>query len=172
MPSAVAYLGVILSDFQLSTSLRNVLAKLAPIVCSEDVENLQLTEAVVDDTELFFRSLAPGARSAIVAGLVSFDLSAALNPKNMGRRFARLNAERSLAHFESWWHSPIPLMQAFAKGIKGALNISFYENPVVKKHLKYNPEEWISQVKQARMNRWGDELQRYEKEQLKPDPLH
>lgn len=162
---------MILGRLDLPPSLRNALRRLAPVVCSAEVEALGLVDQVVEDTILFCRALSPGVRAGLFAGLMAFDLSAVVHPTTLGRRFSALDGPAAAAHFHRWWHSSLPLLHEFAKGIKGAMAIAYFELPEVQARIDYYPQDWIEEAAARRIERYGESIAAAEKALLRDDPL-
>jgi hypothetical protein len=162
---------MILGRLDLPLSLRNALRRLAPVVCSAEVEDLGLVNQVVDDTILFCRALSPAARAGLYAGLMAFDVSASLHPTTFGRRFSRLSGDEAAKHFDRWWHSRIPLCHDFAKGIKGAMAIAYFELPTIQDRIDYHPQAWIKEASARRVERYGKSIAEAEANLLRDDPL-
>ncbi len=159
-----------LASFRLPRPCRRTLAALAPIVLTGEVEELGLVEAVVDDVELFMRSIPGAVRAGVVAGLVAFEQSARGVPSSLGRGFSALDPAGRAAHFERWWQGAGPLHQ-LARGLKMFLSFAYYERPEVKARLGYDPERWIARVKREREARHAEAIAAAEALVLAPDPL-
>ncbi len=161
----------VLADFRIPRALRRVLAPMVRIVCTDEVEKLGLTEAVIDHVELSMRSVPFHIRTSLVAGLTSFELGAAALPSSFGRTFSRLPADKQAAYFHSWWSSPLFLMRQLVKGLKGLIAMGFYEQPAVLSKLEYHPEQWIAEVAARRLRDYADDIAAQDKMVLERDPL-
>ncbi len=159
-----------LASFRLPAGCRRTLAALAPVVLTDEVEALGLTEAVVDEVEQFLRSIPTPVRAGVVAGIVAFEQSARAAPSSLGRGFSRLPAARRVVHFERWWRGAGPLHQ-LARALKMFLAFAYYEHPQVKERLGYDPERWIERVGRERLERHGEAIAAAEAAVLAPDPL-
>jgi hypothetical protein len=160
-----------LADFRLPRRARRVLAALARVVLPADVERLRLTDPVIDHFELMMRALPGHMRLGLLAGLTTFDLSAAVVPSSRGRRFAGLDRGRALAHYERWLHAPLLPMRQLAKAVKAVLAMGYFDQPVVRARLEYHPDRWIAQAARRRLDRWADAIRRHEADLVAPDPL-
>jgi hypothetical protein len=160
-----------LADFRLSATARRTLWALAPIVLTEEVDELGVREEVVDGVELFLRSIPAPIRIAVLAGIRTFEASARAAPSSLGRGFSRLPPELAARHFERYWHSPIGALKQLARGMKMFLVMSYYEHPAKKAQLEYHPERWIAQVAQQRLERFADEIREHEAQVLAPRAL-
>jgi hypothetical protein len=80
----------VLADFRLPRALRRVVAAMARVALTDEVERLGLTDAVVDHVELSLRSIPFHLRTGVVAGLTSFEAGALALPSSFGRTFSRL----------------------------------------------------------------------------------
>ena len=103
----------VLANFKLPGRLRRVLAPLARVVCTDEVERLGLTDAVIDHVELSMRSIPAHLRAGLIAGLSTFEAGAAARPGSLGRTFSRLAPGAQEAYFRSWWSSPVFAFPAF-----------------------------------------------------------
>jgi len=162
---------MILSNYRFSAGQRRILSQLVPIACPAEVERLGVVEQVVDGAELFIRSLSPELRAGFTVVLRSFDLSAAVRPSSRGRTFAQLDRARAAEHFARWWHNRLPPVHAVAKGLKALVAMAYYDLPAVRRALDYQPNQWISKVRERRRERHREAIEAHERELLAPDPL-
>ncbi|MCA9668394.1 MAG: hypothetical protein KC503_22540 [Myxococcales bacterium] len=161
-----------LSDFSMPQVMRRALLALCPIALPEErIDAEDLAETMVDNAELFLRSLAPAGRAAIVVGTIGFEMAAALRPSSLGRTFSRLPREQARAYFDSWWHSKNPALHNFAKGVKSMLAMTYYELPSVRQELRYHPDAWINKVARERLARFSDEIAAHAERLAAPAPL-
>lgn len=160
-----------LADFRLSSSARRTLSTLAPIVLTDEVDELGIRDEVVEGVELFLRSVPAPIRIAVGAGIVTFEASARVVPSSLGRSFSSLSPELAAAHFERYWHSPLEPIKQLARALKMFLVMSYYEHSAKKTQLEYHPERWISQVAQERLERFAEEIRGHEAEMTAPNPL-
>mgnify|MGYP003666574601 CR=1 FL=1 len=160
-----------LADFRLSSSARRTLAHLAPIVLTDEVDELGIREEVVDGVELFLRSVPAPIRIAVAAGIRTFEASARAVPSSLGRGFSSLPPELAAAHFERYWHSSLEPIKQLGRALKMFLVMSYYEHSAKKSQLEYHPESWISQVAQERLERFAEEIREHETEMTAPNPL-
>ncbi|HKA88699.1 MAG TPA: hypothetical protein VKE22_13605 [Haliangiales bacterium] len=155
---------MILADFHFSPRMRATVIQLVRAICPE----ASLASAVADQTERSFRSLPSTTRAALAAGLTTFELAAVVR---YGRPFSRLDAGRARAWFEAWWHSPLPVLHEFVKGIRAILAYAYYEQPAVKRRLEYHPDAWIAEAARRRLAAYGPEIRRHERDLLEPQAL-
>ncbi len=142
-----------LADFRLSSSARRTLAHLAPIVLTDEVDELGIREEVVDGVELFLRSVPAPIRIAVAAGIRTFEASARAVPSSR------------------YWHSSLEPIKQLGRALKMFLVMSYYEHSAKKSQLEYHPESWISQVAQERLERFAEEIREHETEMTAPNPL-
>jgi hypothetical protein len=161
----------VLADFHLPRRLRPVLAALARIVCTDEIERQGLTDAVIDGLELHLRTMPALFRTGLMAGLASFEAGAVAWPSRPGRRFSKMAAADQAAYFASWWASPLFPIRQFAKGIKGLLAMTYWEEPSVKAHLAYHPERWIAEVAARRLASYAADIREHDRVVVAPDPL-
>jgi hypothetical protein len=152
-----------MADFTFPAWGWDVLRRLAPVVLTDDVERLGLVDGVIREMERLLTAAPGPAGVALIAGLGTFNVGA--------RGFARMGPAEAEAYFETWWHSPIPLLNQFAKGVKALLCFGYYELPGVQAAIGYTPTEWIDKVKIERLERFGKEIAAFEAELLTRDPL-
>ena len=160
-----------LAAFSLPGPVRRTLRALAPVVLTEEVEELGIADEVVDGVELFLRSIPAPLRVGIVAGVVTFEQSARAASGSGGRGFSRLARPAARAHFERWWGSRLGVLHQLARALKMFLTFSYYEHPAVRARIGYDPERWIAKVKDERARRFGDAARAHDELVLAPDPL-
>jgi hypothetical protein len=159
-----------LAHYHHSREHRALLRSLCPVLCPPDIDELGITEAVIDYLELYMRALPPLVRRALVLGMTSYDLAARAYPRSRGRRAGQLDRETALAYFRFWSHG-VALMHTFAKGLKGLLTMSYYEQPEALARLGYTPDAWVGKVKKRRLEVYADDIARHEATIFLPDPL-
>jgi len=157
-----------LADFRLPSPLRRTTLALARVICPPDLEELGLGDAVVAHLELGLRAFPGHVRAAIVAGLAAVELSSL--PFH-GGRFSRLAPAQAQAHFDRLWHAHVGPLHAFVMAVRALLSFAYYEQPAVRAKLAYDPDTWIAEVKQRRLDQFGAEIARHEREIIAPDPL-
>jgi hypothetical protein len=157
-----------LADFKLPGFMRRTLPPLARIICTDEVEELGLTAQMLDGIELTMRSFPAFLRAGLVVGTFAFEWGAlfvALRP------FSSMSRERQERYFKSWWGSRVGALHQYAKGVKSAIALSYWELPAVKEKLEYHPEQWIAEVAARRLRDYADDIKKYERMILEPDPL-
>ena len=158
----------VLADFKLPRFMRKTLAPLARIICTSEVEELGLTTQMVDGIELTMRAFPAFLRAGLVVGTFAFEwggLFVSLRP------FSAMSPERQEKYFASWWGSRVGALHQYAKGIKSAVCLAYWELPAVKDKLEYHPEQWIAEVAARRLRDYADDIKKYERMILEPDPL-
>lgn len=159
------------SDFRLTAGQRRTLGAISRVACPDDVEALGCEGRLVSEVELTLASFPPLLRQALAVTLVLFEWLAVLRPSSLGRRFSGLPRARQERYFAAWWHSPLLVVRQAIKAIKGLLGMAYYDLPAVKARLEYFPEAWMAQVKQQRLDRFGDEIREQDRLVTAPDPL-
>jgi hypothetical protein len=157
-----------LSDFKMPAFMRRTLAPLARIICTDEVDQLGLTGQTIDGIELTMRSFPTFLRLGLVVGTFAFEwggLFVSLRP------FSSMSPERQAKYFEKWWSSNVGALHQYAKGVKSAIALSYWELQRVKEKLEYHPEQWIAEVAARRLRDYGDDIRKYERMVLEPDPL-
>jgi hypothetical protein len=160
-----------LAEFRLPRRLRATLARLTPIVCTEEAQRLEVVGPVVEQVELFLRTIPAHMRVGLVAGLVAFEQSARLAPGSRGRSFSQLDDELARAHFQRWWGSKLGVFHQLARALKMFISFAYYEQPRVKEAMGYRPEDWIRSAAARRQERYGEEIAAAERELFDPSPL-
>jgi hypothetical protein len=160
-----------LAGFRLAETTRRTLAHLAPVVLTDEVEQLGLTDATIDQMELMLRSFPRVVRAGLIAGLTAFELGALAAPPWRARPFSRLPRARQEEYFRRWWESTLPPTRQFAKAVKGVLAFAYYELPEVRERVAYRPEPWIAGVKARRLRVFAEEVAAHDRLVLQPDPL-
>jgi len=160
-----------LADYRHPPRIRRLLASIAPIACPPEIEPLGLVTPVVDHTELTLRSFPEVVRSALLAGLTSYELTSAMWPGHRGRPASRLDRERATRYYRAWRRSPLRLQRELVKGVKGILCLAYYEMPQVKEQLGYAPEDWIRTATRHRLERHGEAIARHRAALFEREPL-
>jgi hypothetical protein len=159
---------MILADFHFPAALRGTVAQAARVVCPDDLDALGLVEEVVLRVEHGLRSYPIGVRTAFVAGLATLEASAVLRH---GRRFSRLGGAEARAFYAAWWRSRVGPLRQLARTLKMTLALAYYDLPAVKARLEYHPDAWIAEAARRRLERYGIDIERHERELVAPDPL-
>jgi hypothetical protein len=160
-----------LADFRLSAGARRTLGPLARIVCTDEIESLGLTCAVLDHYELSLRSFPAYLRLGLVVGCWLFEWVAVLLPSSRGSRFSSLTRAQQDAYFRRWWSHPVFAIRQIAAGMKRLLALAYWDHPTVRARLEYHPERWIAEVAARRLRDYGDEVKRQDQMVLEPNPL-
>lgn len=154
-----------MAEFRFPSWAWAVLRHLAPVVLTDDVERLGVVDGAVREMERLLGAAPVAARGAFIAGLAAFNAGA-------GRGgFRALGPAQAQAYFERWWHSPALPVAQFAKGAKAMLTFGYYELPGVQRAIGYDPQAWIDRVTIERLERYGEEIARFEADALKRDPI-
>jgi len=160
-----------LADYHLPKRLRPAVAQAARVCCPAELEELGLTEHIIDGVEMQLRAFPRGFRLAMTAGIAALEAGAAVAPRTVGRPFSRLSPEEARAWFSSWWDSPVGALRQLARGLKSLIVLMFYASPPMRERLAYHPDRWIAEVARRRLERWGAAIARHEEELVAPDPL-
>ena len=142
-----------LAATSLTTAQRELLTSLVPIIAPPgEAARLGVVDRTVDDAELTIRSLPPVVRLALAAGMTTYDQTARLDPRNVGRPARKLSEPRARAWFRMWRHGTA-IQRNFVKGIKGILGMAYYEQREVQAAMGYGPHAYIEKVKARRAAR-------------------
>jgi hypothetical protein len=145
---------------------RAVLRSLVPVICPPEAQHL--ADAIVDHMALTLGASPPLLRSALAAGLVTYDLGAI--PFHL-RRAHKLDPARAEKYFASWEHGPTPLHVQFARGINQLMSLSCYEQPAMMERVGYAPGPWIAEVTRKRLTVFAADIRTQDAQILAPDPL-
>jgi len=144
---------------------------LVPVVCPEGAVRLGLVDWLVHHTELSIGSFPRVVRRALVAGLTTYDLSAAAWPRARGRSAGRLDPERAEAWYRLWWESRLLPRRELARAAKQLLCLAYYEAPSVQAEIGYAPQAWIDKVARRRLEVHRPAIERHQESLIAPDPL-
>lgn len=160
-----------MSRYYHSLRVRQILSRIASVVCPPDMASLNIVDDILDDVELSMDAMAPMACKGLVAGTLAFDAAARVVPRHFGRRFVQLSDPMAADYFRSWWRSRIGVQREWARGVKGLLCMAYYEMPPVKAQLGFTPEQWIQKVKTRRLAVFSDVIEAHQRRITEPDPL-
>jgi len=154
-----------------SEASRQLLAKIAIAVCPSQPDPIALAPEIVHHAELSMRAFPAPARTALLAGLKTYDEAARLYPPAKGKAARDLPADIGRRYFQTWWKSKLALQREFARGIKGILCLAYYETAAAKEHIGYTPEAWIEKVKAHRLEVYSEAIEKQQAAILTDDPL-
>jgi hypothetical protein len=160
-----------LADYKMSGWMRRVMAKLVPIICTDEASELGLVDEVVDHVELMMRSFPGFLRFSLIAGTAVFELLAMVFPSSLLRPFSRLPRAKQEKYFKMFWDSKFQLFRQLAKGLKAPIAMGYWENPVISKRMGYTPEQWIAEVSARRQRDYAKDIAYQEAMVVAPDPL-
>lgn len=161
----------VLADFRTPRLLKSTLTALAPIVCTDEVNELGLVPDVLDHVELSLRAFPAYLRVVLLIGATFFELGAIALPSSRGRTFSRLPREKQERYFRRFWSSRSDAFRQLAKGLKALLTLAYWEHPKVRARLAYHPEQWIAEVAARRLRDYAADIRRADAIVLEPDPL-
>jgi hypothetical protein len=152
--------------YQLDATARKVLRSLVPVICPPEAE--PLADAIVDHMALTLGASPSLLRSAVTAGLITYDLGAL--PRYF-RRAHGLSASKAEAYFRSWEHGITPLHVQFARALNQLMSLSCYEQPEMMEAVGYRPAAWIVEVTKKRLTVYADDVRKQDAQILAADPL-
>ena len=155
-----------MTAYRHSASARAVLRSLVPVICPPEAHGL--ADAIVDHMELTIAASPPLLRTALDAGLRTYDVQALLT---RGRRARSLTGDAAERYFASWERSISPIHRQFAHAINQLMSLSCYEQPTILAAIGYRPAPWIDEVRNKRLAVYADDVQRQDAQLLAPDPL-
>ena len=150
---------------------RRVLLSLVPVIAPPEAVMRGLSGSIVDHVERQLAAMPSAMRSAVIAGLLAYDLGAIPSLIGRGSRAHKLSPVRAERYFESWRHGPTPLHQQFGKAMAQLLAMATYEQPEMLASIGYTPAAWIKEVSARRLRTYGDDIARHDAARLAPDPL-
>ena len=160
-----------LADYTHPKPVRQLLTSLARVICPTRAQELDLIDDIVDHVELSMRASPAGVRAALLTGLSGYELAAMVYPSHLGKRASKLGEDQARLYFHSWFHSKLPPQHEFAKGIKGLIALSCYEQPAMMADIGYTPQEWIDKSIRYRLQTYDAAIAKREVDILAPDPL-
>lgn len=160
-----------LADYSHPEPVRQLLQSLARVICPQRAQELDLIDDIVDHVELSMRASPAGVRAALLAGISGYEVAAMAFPAHLGTRASRLDDEQARAYFDSWWHSKLAPQHEFAKGIKGLIALSCYEQPAMMEEIGYTPQDWIDKSVRYRLKTYETAIAEHQSALIQPDPL-
>ncbi|HWN69096.1 MAG TPA: hypothetical protein VNM90_15765 [Haliangium sp.] len=145
---------------------RPILGSLATLLCPPEVAP-DLVEPVVDDVELTMQAMPAAIRTALRAGLVTYELGAVAR---WGRPASKLAPERAARYLDAWRHGR-PVQRELIKAVRSLVCLAYFELPAVKQRMGYLPERWIEQVKHHRLATYGEDIARHAARLFELEPL-
>ena len=154
-----------------SQNNRTLISSVLPAILPRDPDPRRLSSEIIAHVELSMRAFPAPARTALIAGLRTYDEGARLFRASRGRPARNLDTETAHKYFAAWWKSSLALQREFARGFKGLVSLAYYETEAVKRHIGYTPEAWIESVKSKRLAVYSDAIQQQREAILAPEPL-
>jgi hypothetical protein len=159
------------AGFVMPRTTRATLGALAPIVCTDEVTELGLGDAVVDHVALMLRTFPPHLRIMLLVGAFFFEWLPLFLPSSRLRPFSRLPRALKEAWFRRFWDSHIFVVRQLAKGMKSLVALAFWDQRQVLDRLEYHPERWIAEVAARRLRDYADDIRAHDRFVLQPNPL-
>jgi hypothetical protein len=133
---------------------QRVVARFVTVVCPPPVvPGPARTDDTIREFDQFFAALAPLARRALSAMLVTVDQGARLYPRARGRRFADLDDRTADAYL-----GMLLARSGTLQRLKGIFVMCYYELPEAKREIGYLPGPYIEQVSRRRLELHGDDI--------------
>lgn len=145
---------------------RRLLGSLTALLCPPEVMP-DLVAPVVDDVELTMQAMPVEIRTAMLAGLMTYELGAIAR---WGRPASKLPPDRAARYLDLWRHG-LAVQRELVKAVRSLLCLAYFELPEVKQRLGYQPERWIEKVKARRLATYRDDVERHAARLFEPDPL-
>jgi hypothetical protein len=116
------------------------------------------TDRVVAEFELMLGALAPGARKALIAGIIALDEGARLYPPGRGRRFSRLDDQTAEAYVRALLTGR-SIAADLVQRLKSLVVMCYYELPTVQREIGYDPAPYIAAVSRRRLETYGPQIE-------------
>ena len=146
--------------------VRRLLGSLTALLCPPEVAP-DLVEPVVDDVELTMQAMPAAIRTALLAGLVTYELGAVAR---WGRPASKLAPERAARYLDAWRHG-LPVQRELIKAVRSLVCLAYFELPAVKQRMGYQPERWIEKVTRHRLTTYREDIERHAESLFAPEPL-
>jgi hypothetical protein len=117
----------------------------------------QRTGQVLAEFELMRGALAPAARRALTAALLTLDQGARLYPRARGRRFTRLDEQAAEAYLQAWLARG-GVAGELVQRLRGLVTMCYYELPAVQREIGYQPGPYIAAVARRRLESYGPQI--------------
>jgi hypothetical protein len=112
------------------------------------------TDQVLAEFELMLGALAPAARKALIAAVVTLDQGARLYPRARGRRFSRLGDQATEAYVQALLARG-GLAGQLVQRLRGLVTMCYYELPAVQREIGYQPGPYLAAVSRRRRESYG-----------------
>lgn len=159
---------MMISDFRIPRPLFPAVRQMARVTLPDDADRPELMEPILEHFEMSLRCLPVAARNGLMAGLAAFELGAVAR---YGRRFSRLDRPRALQYFDWYWSSPVMPLHYLVFGFKAYLSLAYYEQPIVRERIHYQPDAWIAETAKRRLEKWRADIEAHEHDLVQPNPL-
>jgi hypothetical protein len=151
----------------LSARRRAAARALALAVCPPDMVALGLVDDVVDHLQRTLDSIGALPRRMIGVALDGLDAGARVRH---GRRLDRLSDERVAEYVTTLSRSRSRSIRQGLRLVRDLLVMAYYDQPVVKQRLGYDPDAWTATVAPARAERWAEAIERHREVVVRPSP--
>jgi hypothetical protein len=137
---------------------RRVTRRFAEVVCPPGMRTHHRTDRTLAEFELMLGALAPGARKAMIAALITLDEGARLYPPAKGRRFSRLDDQAAEAYIRALLTGR-SIVADLVQRLKSLIVMCYYELPPVQREIGYDPAPYIAAVSRRRLETYGPQIQ-------------
>jgi hypothetical protein len=144
---------------------RRVTRRFAEIVCPPGMRAHHRTDRTLAEFELMLGALAPGARKAMIAALITLDEGARLYPPSRGRRFSRLDDRAAEAYIRALL-SGRSIAADLVQRLKSLIVMCYYELPTVQREIGYDPAPYIAAVSRRRLETYAPQIHTGEQEAM------
>jgi hypothetical protein len=145
---------------------RRLLGSLTALLCPPEVVP-DLVELVVDEVELTMQAMPAAVRTALLAGLATYELGAVAR---WGRPASTLAPERAARYLDAWRHG-LAVQRELIKAVRSLVCLAYFELPAVKQRMGYLPARWIEKVTRHRLATYQGDIERHAEGLFAPEPL-
>jgi len=141
----------------LSARVRGITRRFAGVVCPPGMREQHRTGQVLAEFELMLGALAPAARRALTAAVLTLDQGARLYPRARGRRFTRLDDQAAEAYLQALLARG-GVAGELVQRLRGLVTMCYYELPAVQREIGYQPGPYIAAVARRRLESYGPQI--------------
>ncbi len=136
-------------------------------VCPPDLVRLGLLDDVVDHCERSLAAAGDLPRRMVDLALDGLHTGALVRH---GRPLAALPDARVAEFVDTLLRSPWRAVGQGVGLVRDLAVMAYYDQPVVKQRLGYDPDAWTATVAPARAERWADAIERHRELVVRPSP--
>lgn len=135
---------------------REVLVQIVRAACPSDIDELGITEEVVESVQDSLAYAPSYVPPALTLGLLALDAASVLD--GGGTPLSRMPIDKARAYVEHSGHGPNVPRTAVVPQVRLLALMGYFEHPIVQARMGYDPATWIAKVKKERLQRHADDL--------------